>query len=322
LIWAPGSGSAEAPAPLSGVPLAKTGLRLLVADKPPFVLDVDSGRVTSVDGIRGVELGTVGVVGVAGRAGVLIVRSAPDANLYSVRGRDAWVSYLGTGRTVTPAADGQAVWVHGRVGRSSCTLRHVGLDGRRLRVARPFPCRTSSDPPGGALGVVVGRTRVLDPVTGRTVLRTRLGVLAAAGDKLVLAGPGRQFTLLDAQTRAERRLPWPSTVPSLGSRAAVDPRGRFVALSFGQPSYGMHGQQVLDVWLLDAETGELTQLPGMPAFVRLKFTGLAWTDDGRLVLLGENQKRAFVAVWRPGQRRLALKTVAAPEHTGQFAPLR
>jgi hypothetical protein len=36
---------------------------------------------------------------------------------------------------------------------------------------------------------------------------------------------------------------------------------------------------------------------------------MAWTDDGRLVLLGEDESKTFVAVWRPGQRHLALKTV-------------
>lgn len=35
------------PVPLRGAPLGgETGLRLLVADKPPFVLDVDSGTVS------------------------------------------------------------------------------------------------------------------------------------------------------------------------------------------------------------------------------------------------------------------------------------
>ena len=62
----------------------------------------------------------------------------------------------------------------------------------------------------------------------------------------------------------------------------------------------------------------------MPAFVRLKKTSLAWTHDGRLVILGEDDDRAFVAVWRPGQRVLPLKVVALPEREGtsdSFAPL-
>jgi hypothetical protein len=95
---------------------------------------------------------------------------------------------------------------------------------------------------------------VLDPRTGRTVLGTHRGVLAVARDRLVLLGPGRQLTLLDATTRAERRLAWPSILPSI-DQPAVDPRGRLVALAFGVPSWDRSGAQVLDVWLLDTRSG-------------------------------------------------------------------
>jgi hypothetical protein len=171
--------------------------------------------------------------------------------------------------------------------------------------------------------VVVSRTRVLDPLTGRTVLWTPWGVLAAAGETLVLAGPGKQFTLLDARRRTQRRLRWPSIVSGI-DHPAVDPRGRLIALAFGDPSWHGFGRQVLDVWLLDTKTGRLTQLPGMPAFVSLKRTNMAWTDDGRLVLLAESNRKDIVAVWRPGQRRLALKIVQLERSGGSdtFAPLR
>jgi hypothetical protein len=61
----------------------------------------------------------------------------------------------------------------------------------------------------------------------------------------------------------------------------------------------------------------------MPAFVALKFTSMAWTGDGRLVLLGERDGKGFVGVWRPGRRRLALKSVHLPERAGSdaFAPV-
>ncbi len=54
----------------------------------------------------------------------------------------------------------------------------------------------------------------------------------------------------------------------------------------------------------------------MPAFVSLKRTSLAWTDDGRLVLFGEDNGKDVVAVWGPGERRLALKTLQLPERYG------
>jgi hypothetical protein len=80
----------------------------------------------------------------------------------------------------------------------------------------------------------------------------------------------------------------------------------------------------MDVWLLDTRTGALTHLPGMPAFVDLKFTSMEWTRDGRLVVLGESRGRGFVAVWRAGAAKLQVKRVRLPLRTSgsdSFAPL-
>jgi hypothetical protein len=64
----------------------------------------------------------------------------------------------------------------------------------------------------------------------------------------------------------------------------------------------------------------------MPAFVSLKRTSMAWADDGRLVLLGETNGKDVVAVWRPGQRRLGIKTLSLPDRkdsgSDSFAVLR
>jgi hypothetical protein len=314
---------ADEPVPLRGVPLTgKTGLRLLVADDPPFVFDVDSGNVSRVSGLRALDRGVRSVVGIAGRSAVVVAHFAGDAGLYSVRGRGVRATYLGTGRKVAPAADGRSVWITKVVGRDHCALRHVALAGRELGGNRSFPCASTFES-AGALGVVVNRTRVLDPRTGRTVLTTRWGVLAAAGRKLVLAGPGRRFTLLDAATGTEQTFSWPSIVGGL-DRPAVDPRGRYVALAFADPAWEGGGTQALDVWVLDVRTGSLAQLPGMPALVSLKATDMNWTDDGRLVLLGESEGRDVVAVWRPGEARLGVRTVRMPERSGgsdSFAPL-
>lgn len=92
----------------------------------------------------------------------------------------------------------------------------------------------------------------------------------------------------------------------------------------GDPSWNLTGKQVLDGWLLDTKTGKLTQLPGMPALVELKRTSIAWTDDGRLVMLARSGGEDLVAVWRPGRRRLALKRVQLPERNSgsdSFAPV-
>lgn len=53
---------------------------------------------------------------------------------------------------------------------------------------------------------------------------------------------------------------------------------------------------------------------------------MVWTHDGRLVLLAESAGKDMVAVWRPGQEHLALKTVRLPDRSDSgsdsFATLR
>ncbi len=323
------AGSAE-PQPLRGVTLrGETGLRLLVADQPPFVLDLDSASVTPLAGVGAMTPGQPNVIfPVAGRAGI-VASGASDHTLYAVRGRPLSVTPLGSGATATATSDGQAVWVQQRLGdsvRSPCTLREVGLDGVLLRAPRSFPCPFYA--PGGALGLVVGRgRRVVDPASGRTVLTTQGRILAVAGRKVVVVGPGeQQLTLRDAATKAKQRLRWPGSTGDI-DEATVDPSGRLVVLESGNPSWFGGGQQVLDLWLLDTRTAKLSHVPGMPAFVALKFTSMAWSDDGRLVLLVRTGNgNEVVAVWRPGQKRLALKLVQLPNRSNNgsdsFAPLR
>ena len=51
---------------------------------------------------------------------------------------------------------------------------------------------------------------------------------------------------------------------------------------------------------------------------------MEWTRDGRLVLLGADRTSDFVAVWRPGEWRLALKRLRLPARiagSDSFAPL-
>jgi hypothetical protein len=310
--------------PLRGKALAgNTGLRLVVADNPPFVLDVDSGRVTPARGVDALKRGTLSVVSVGGRAAVVVARGAwPQADLYGVRGRLGRASRLGTGADVVPAADGESIWVKSFAAPTRCTLRQLRLDGGVVTPARPFPCR-STIYPGGELGVVMNRTKLLDPRTGRTILNTGWGVIAAAGKMLVLSGPGDSFTLLNAATRETRRVTWPRTIGRLDG-PAVDPRGRYVAVAFANPAW--EGGQGLDVWLLNLATARLTHLPSMPALVALKQTSMVWMDDGRLVLLSESGGKDVVAVWRPGEARLAIKTVPLPDRSDSgsdsFAPLR
>jgi hypothetical protein len=311
-------GGAE-PVQIAGEPLRSSGgLRLLVADEPPFVLDVDSGSVTRVRGVSG----DASVVEVGGRSGAVLAGDIA----YAVDRRTARARRLGPALAAVPATDGRSVWLKSRTGRG-CALRRVRLDGTAVGAARAFPCSWTIQP-GGGLGIVARRTQVLDPRTGRTVFRARWGIIAAAGDKLVLAGPNRRLKLVFTKSGSDIELRWPSVLDGLDA-PAVDPRGRYLALGFADPAWAdEHGNtvgQVIDVWLLDIRTGALTQVPGLPAFAGLKGTSMEWTADGRLVVLGEDERRSFVALWRPGAAALSVKTLRLPRRSGysdSFAPLR
>ena len=120
---------------------------------------------------------------------------------------------------------------------------------------------------------------------------------------------------MNAKTGTQRQPPWPSDHGVLDT-PAVSGDARYVALAFANPSLTSPAGQFSDLWLLDTATAELKQLPGMPAFVALKATSMAWTPDGRLVLLAESGDKDMVAVWKPGQAKLGVKTVRLPERDG------
>lgn len=314
ILSATGAAAPRHPLPLRGTPLGSTGLRVLVAGKPPFVFDVDSGRTTVVRGLPSHERGGLSVVDLAGEGAIAIDCGSPNRCFYGVDANTARVSSLGTGRAVYRGPSPRSVWITSSLGRSRCAIRAVSLGGDTIRRARPFPCGTRTDP-SGLLGVVVHRTRLVDPQTSHIKLTTRYGVVAVAANHLVLACPGHRFTLLPVGTGPRKLFTWPSIL-SWSDGAVVDPRGRFVALGFAVPAWQGGGRQAIDVWILDTATGRLTQLPGMPAFVSLKETSMSWTIDSRLVLLAENNGKAMVAVWRPGQRQLAARKAPLPPRDG------
>jgi hypothetical protein len=162
----------------------------------------------------------------------------------------------------------------------------------------------------------------VNPETNQVVYRARSGIIAVAGMRLVLLGPGHGFTLINTTTGHKRPFGWPSSLSGFG-QVAVGTGGRNVALGFADPSF--RGRQVLDVWVLDTRTERLTHVPGMPAYVALKETSMAWTNSGSLVLLARSGGRNLVAVWRRGQQRLAVRRVRLPGRSGSgsytFAPV-
>jgi hypothetical protein len=318
LVAASVATAAPVPEPLRGVSLeGPTQLRLLVANNPPFLLDVDTGRRTRISGLK---LGKQSVLGVhaAGSDAIVWVdrlnraTTGRRAAIYVVRRNEPRATRLATASQVAAAADGGAVWLKSYIDATHCTLREVSLDGSERR-ARPIPCAALLVD-GGSRPLVVDGTSVLDPSSGEKLLdASQLWVVV--GD-LAVTSERSQGPLALTNLRTGERLPlrYPSRIAGQGGtdEAAVHPSGRLVALSFSDPAYNFPGTQVMDIWLLDPATRRYTHLPDMPAAVALKFTSMHWASDGRLVLLAETSEPNVVAVWKPGRKRIRVRPVHLP----------
>jgi hypothetical protein len=298
---------------------------LLVSADPPYLLDVDTGRITPVRGLGVHGPGPVLSVLAAGRDAVVridrrpLASEIPNDDIYLVRHDDAIATRIAAGSDVQPAAGGRSVWVKSFTDAHHCALREINLDGRHLRGPRPVPCPAALIDPGAGALLAEGGS-VTDPASGRVLLRSG-SLRAIAGHLALTAGePLHPLTLTDLRTGTRRALRWPSQIdgPQAGAgQAAVDPGAKLIALSFSDPAYEGTGVQVTDVWLLDPGTGRWQQLPGMPADVALKFTSMSWTSDGRLVMLAQTPaggpaQHDVIAVWRPGQKSLAIRSVHIP----------
>src|SRR5689334_21701988 len=318
------------PGPLHGVPLAgSTGLRLLVSADPPFVLNVDTGAVRPVTGLNVNGSPALTVLPVGQAAVIWLDRhtspsSIPRAEIYVVRPGMTHATRIATGWGVAPADGGHAIRLLSFQGARRCTLAKIGLDGRTWRRARPigWGCTWRSTQlidTGSGAALVHGRT-VVDPATGRTLLHTGSLWAIADGRALTSTDSGPPLTLTDLRTGTRWRLPWPSRVRGTGQsgtdQAVVQPGGRLIALDFADPAYALTGTQVTDASLLDPATRRFRHLPDMPAAVQLKFTSMAWASGGRLVMLaqtdGPSGNRDLLAVWKPGQRHIALRPVRLP----------
>jgi hypothetical protein len=269
-----GSPEQPEPKPLQGMPLTgKTGLRLLVANNPPLVLDVDTGRTTGITGLNVRGKPVLSVIAVGRDAVVWLYRrtsSKPVAEIYVLRSGKTRAVRLASAWEVAPAADGLAVWLKSFGRAQRCDLRELMLDGRQRTKRQAIPCSTRLvDSGSGAL--LVQRRSVVDPRTRRTLLR-RAGVWARSGDfALTSAGSRRPLTLWDLRGGGSWALPWPSRI---GGRdeAAVHSRTGLVALAFSDPAYERGPAQVTDLWLLHPPSRQFQHLPDMPAAVSLKFT--------------------------------------------------
>jgi hypothetical protein len=279
---------------------------------------VDTGRTTPIGGLdlRGslvVSVLAVGEDAIVSLDRVQPRRKIPRADIYALRRGATRANRLATGWDVASSADGSAIWLKRYDAVDSCTLVELSLDGSERHGVRSIPC-SARLVDAGAGAVLIDGESVLDATTGKTLLQAKY--LWAMGNDFAVTLEGFQdgLTVVDLESGERRQLRYPSRIGGQGGRdeAAVERKRQLVALSFSDPAYQGSGTQVTDVWLLDPATRRNHQLPDMPAAVSLKRTSMLWTNDGRLVILAETDRRNVVALWRPGQKRLRVRPVALP----------
>ena len=317
---------------LPGVPLrSPAGLRLLVANDPtPFVLDLDSGVIQPVSGLPADDDRSVHVESVGEDAVVVSRRDCrgsgcdADSVAYLVRHGHTVATRLSAASDVESSRDGRGVWLLARPDSTHCTLGQVGLDGQPRRATRPVPCESVliDELPAGLLVYVTGSGSGAGPysalVTADGAFRRLPQVVdGVAGGDLVLSTvePGRLIALTDLGSGVSHRLHWPSALQAhVMGLIDAHPEGRLVSVAFYPAHSG--AEQTLDLWLLDLTTRDWQQLPDMPLRLGPSKPQASWTADGRLLLLAglaDDPASGLVAVWRPGQPRIAVRRVRLPE---------
>jgi hypothetical protein len=146
--------------------------------------------------------------------------------------------------------------------------------------------------------------------------RLPMVVDGVAGGNLVLSTVerGKVVALTDLGSGVSHRLPWPSRLDDhVMGLIAGHPDGRLASVAFYPARSG--AEQTLDVWLLDLPTRRWRQLPDMPLRLAPSKPQLRWTTDGRLLLLAglADDPASMVALWRPGEPRIAVRRVQLPE---------
>lgn len=211
-----------------------------------------------------------------------------------------------------------------------CPWAGTPYSGSTAGRARPFDCSTELVG-AGAQAVLVAGGVATDRETGRRLVQPPPDGFdwAIAGDVAVTARTSPALlALTDLGSGSSFTVPDPSRIGGRGGpdSAAVHPNGRLLALSFADPAHLGSGTQVMDTWLLQLASRRLAHLPDMPSVVELKRTSMAWTSDGPPRLAGahrpaarnvprSSRRETVVAVWKPGQRRIAVRAVRIPDRT-------
>jgi hypothetical protein len=332
---------------LTGAPLSgPTHLRLVVSENtgPASILDVDTGKVRAVPAL-GVprQQRTWGpalypLAAVPGGAVAVVTRQ--NCARCTITKTDFLIRVDGSVRrtsTLTlgpdPYASAQVLdsasvsWVLTRPRGGHCTLRLE--PGKRPALA--VPCGDLGvDTPAGLIIQRGSRVVLVDPWTGQ--VRARFAVhgqfdvlsshLALTSTSPGIPGEGdafpTQLTIVNLSTGARLHLRWPSIL-RFGYRVFPEPGGPLVAIQFADPSHP--GGQASDLWLLNTRTGKFTHVPGFPILDYLKFSGIAWTSDHRLVAVAQGGGRTTIGVWRPGSGHLRVGTVPHLAGYSQLVPL-
>jgi hypothetical protein len=339
--------------PLAGPALtAPTGLRIVVGESaPPVILDVDSGSVLPVAGLG---LGSETSLW-SPRANLL--SPAPGGALAAVwhnacqHCRAYSVLYLigpggaarrlatvgGAAGPVPVVARGvAAVWTLGGPRGGPCTLALVPGRGRGVRA----PCGdVQAQTQAGVWIATAGRELIVDPRTGAIVasiavprtnpasvsttaiypLRASLALESSGPIGGQDGGPYDRLRVIDLKGGPGRAVAWPSYFGGLIT-VAPEPDGPLAAIVFGSPAYPGPAQAE-DIWVLDTATGAFTHVPGYPAQVDIKASDVAWTGDGRLVIVAHGGGRAVLGIWRPGDAALPLRPLPARDGYRPFVLL-
>lgn len=212
---------------------------------------------------------------------------------------------------------------------AGCTTSEPAAEPSPSVVAPVAPVAVDSD--RAPMTPIHGR-----PLTGRTGLRFFIpqergavlldidrGTTTPVAGKPVVADKPSPLVADDQPPRhvrfEDRRLPLPSS-PGEFSDGVTSPDGRWIVVRMGNPAWP-GPRQLLDLWLLDTRSLRWQHVPSMPTPVSLKQTDLAWTRDNRLVVLGRfdrdpdvsiDRTKGVLALWRPGEPDLSIRSIRLP----------
>ena len=308
--------SASSPRPLSGTPLGnRTRLRLLVggagpATGPVRLVDVDSRSVRTVTLPGGGRLvARLEPFGSAALAAVECSACAVPGALYVVGydGSTRAVAGAGANAQVLTVAGSGASWTLTGAGSRPCMLRHGSAPGVEAPCGEMLAASTTS--------VVIGQTdaELLLNAHG-AILASAAQLAPLAGGRVVEATPpdpvsGRsQLVLVNLATGARRTITWPAAPAGYELGLLIPaPGGARVAVELFDAV--THPAFAADLWVLDAQNGALTHVPGFPALEGIKQSSVAFTTDGRLLIPSHYQGRNVLGVWRPGAATLAIRAL-------------